>query len=151
MNASFKIAGIAEMLNTIDALADDLKAGARHIEKAAKSMATHSKRTGRLVESIGLSVRKNKGGPYRGKYTARVGARSGFATIVMEGGKPKRIDPVKYAHLVEFGTSKTPAQPFIRPAIESTKSTVMGTMATALDKHIARALKRKAKKNGLPS
>lgn len=160
MRGSFRISGAGDILSAIDELADDfrkggeqnvLRAAGRVIESAAKANASHSQRTGQLAKSIGLKVKKVKRGPDRGNYTVRVGARTGFATVIMEGGKPKRTDPVRYAHFVEYGTSKIPAKPFIRPAVESTKEEVVSVMAKALEKHIARAVKRKAKKNGLSS
>ena len=90
------------------------------------------------MKSIGTTVRKTR----KGQTTARVGARTGFKTTVTRNGKPVIADPVKYAHLVEYGTTHSAAKPFIRPAIESTQDQVMGAMATGYDKHLTKVVAR---------
>jgi hypothetical protein len=53
----------------------------------------------------------------------------GFAKTV----NARRIDPVKYAHLVELGTSHSAAKPYIRPAIEAASGEILNAMSAALD------------------
>lgn len=43
---------------------------------------------------------------------------------------------VFYARMVEFGTSKMPAKPFIRPAFERSKEHIIQAMRRALEKSI---------------
>ena len=125
-----------------------LRAGGAPIRKAAKRYAASSKDSGLLLKSIGLNVKTVKG-----VTSVRVGPRKGFE------GKPKQVksrktgkirtvtpNPIYYAHLVEFGTSRTAAKPFMRPAIDSTQGEVIDAMGKGLEKHLDRAARRLAKK-----
>jgi HK97 gp10 family phage protein len=47
---------------------------------------------------------------------------------------PSQQGPAFRAHFVEFGTSKMTAQPFMRPAFESSKSTIEKIMAEEIRK-----------------
>lgn len=53
-----------------------------------------------------------------------------------------------YAHLVEFGTVKQSAQPFMRPAYEHNKAEALNVFMLALAEGIARAAKKVAKARG---
>ena len=125
-----------------------LRAGGVPIRKAAKRYAKASKDSGLLMKSIGLNVKKIKG-----VYTVRVGPRNGFT------GPPKQVkdrktgnmktivpNPVFYAHLVEGGTSRTAAKPFMRPAIDSAQGEVIEAMGKGLEKHLDRLVKSMFKK-----
>ena len=76
---------------------------------------------GQLKKSLGyrIKVYRDTGvvigvvGPRRG-YRISVGVRSRGPNK----GKPVFINPVNYAHLVELGTRRTAAQPFLRPAVQ---------------------------------
>ena len=61
---------------------------------------------------------------------------------------PDIRDPNKYSHLVEKGTSHSPAQPFIRPAMDSASGQVLEAMSAGLDKHLTRVAQRLAAKGG---
>ena len=139
-----KLQGTKELNRAITRLAPELqraaesavlRAGAKPITQAAKAKAPigKGKHKGLLKKSIGSNVKK-----VRGQTSARVGARTGWK--VDEDGVKK--DPSKYSHLVEFGTSHSAAQPFIRPAVESTQSQVVGAMVDGYDKYLGRVVKR---------
>jgi HK97 gp10 family phage protein len=120
-----------------------LRAGAGPIRKAAKGHLTKSKDSGLLSKSLGITVKKTR----RGQKTARVGPRSGFRKVVSrKGRKPEIADPVKYAHLVEYGTSKSPAKSFIRPALESAAAESLTAMAAGYNKHLTRVVARLRKR-----
>lgn len=161
-----KIEGINTVLRAIDRLPEELRKGAEKkvlqsagavIRKAAKSNApVRSKveaaqgwQPGLLKKSIGLNVKK-----VRGTYTARIGPRTGFRRVVgiresgENAGNPYFQDPTKYSHLVEYGTSRAPARPFISPAVERTKSAVVNEMANGLDKYLTRAVARLRRRAG---
>lgn len=53
--------------------------------------------------------------------------------------------PTPHWRLLEFGTSKTTASPFMRPAMNEGMQPAFDAFATAADAAIKRALKRKAK------
>jgi HK97 gp10 family phage protein len=46
-----------------------------------------------------------------------------------------------HAHLLEFGTSRQPAQPYMRPAWDSTKQAVLENIRAALWAEILRRAK----------
>jgi len=89
---------------------------------------------------LGLMVKKTR----KGQLTARVGARSGFTQMVTRKGrtKPEKANPVKYANLVEYGTSRSPAKPFIRPAIESSQGAIIEGMANGYAKGMDKVIKK---------
>lgn len=139
-----KITGIKELTRALDKLPDELRkgadrrvlaAGAKPIVKAARAKAAKS--SGLLRKSIGQNVKKMKG-----EYTARIGPRKGMGAMVVRNGVQVYSNPTQYAHLVEYGTSHSAPQPFVRPAVESSKSEVVAAMAAGLDKHLTSAVRR---------
>jgi HK97 gp10 family phage protein len=149
VNTAIKITGINQLRRTIDRLPAELKkraevpvlrAGAKPILKAAKRKVPvgDSEAPGQLKRSLGITVKKVKG-----VFSSRVGARTGF-NVRLKNGKKK--DPSKYIHLVELGTRHSAPQPFIRPAIDSSKGEVLESMSDGLEKHLHRTAKRLAKK-----
>lgn len=146
-----------------------LSAGGKPILQAAKANAPVGKgpAAGLLKKSMGLNVKRVKG-----VWSARVGPRLGFGKKIGTGKRRKdrfaksrrrgRIqtakvgdsydiwkNPVYYSHLVEFGTSKTPASGFIRRAVESSAPGTFDAMAAGLDKHLTRTVERLRRKAGL--
>jgi len=104
-----------------------MRAAARPVTLAARAKAPV--RTRLLRKSIGVRVKT-----YRKNKTAWVGVgpRKGFKTqigTVSRGpnrGQPIYANPTQYAHLIERGTSRVQARPFLRPAIQSTTSQQLG-------------------------
>jgi HK97 gp10 family phage protein len=106
--------------------------------RIAKSLVPED--TGQLKKSLGIRTFKNA---KRGTVTATLGPRKGFAGEFQsktlgrgEGGRfqtilggKRRVDPQKYAHLVEFGTVKTEARPFLRPALQQVEGDIESTYA----------------------
>jgi HK97 gp10 family phage protein len=104
------------------------------VVKAAKAAAP--KETGLLRKSIGKKTvtyaRKNT-------VVGIVGPRSSVVGTGPDGGKRW---PVKYAHLVEYGTRHSEAQSFLRAALTATRDRVRSIFA---DK-VASGLKQEAKR-----
>lgn len=146
-----------------------LSAGAKPILQKAKANAPIGKgpAAGLLKQSIGLNVKRVKG-----VWSARVGPRVGYGKKIGEGKRKKARfaktrrngkiqtakpgdsfdiwkNPVNYSHLVELGTSKTPASGFIRRAVESAADGTFDAMAAGLDKHLDRTVARLRRKAGL--
>lgn len=164
--ATVKIEGIKNLQRSLASLPDALqkaaekavlRSGGKIIEKSAKSKVPTSTQfylhSGLLRDSIGTNVKK-----VRGITSARIGPRKGFrvkiGTAVARKTKGKKTkgetydkfqDPLRYSHFIELGTSRAPAKPFIRPALEATKGDVIGAMSDGLDKHLTRVAKRLAK------
>jgi len=150
MSINFKMDGFKQLEKSLSklpkALADGvertaLRQGAKPIEKKAKASVAVS--SGLLKQSIGISVKKSRGGANKGNLSARVGARTGFTKIIgIKDSVPIKQNPVKYAHLVEYGTSRTAAKPFIRPAAESSHGEIMDGLAKGYEKGMARTVKK---------
>lgn len=146
---SIKLSGMRELQTALEKLPKELRrtaesaalrGGMEPVRKAAKGNLAKSKDTGLLQSALGLTVRKTR----KGQLTARVGARSGFKKSVTRKGrkKPEMADPTKYAHLVEYGTSRAPAQPFIRPALDSSQDQITDGLAKGYAKGLASVVKR---------
>jgi len=144
MNQAIDIKGVASIQRALSRLPDELqrsgeaaalRAGAKPVTRAAKAKAPTD--SGLLKKSIGQNVKR-----IRGVRTARIGPRLGWGKEVPRNGKTVFSDPAKYSHLIELGTSHSAAQPFIRPAIDSTRSEVVSAMADGLDRYVTRAVKR---------
>lgn len=83
-------------------MAGAIRAGCKPIVESAKKNVTVD--SGNLKRSIGIVKRKTKN-----KKTMK------FSVTPRRGGKNDGY----YAHMVEFGTSKMSAKPFMRPALEN--------------------------------
>lgn len=153
-SASVKLTGIKELETALLKLspelariveADVLREGMKPVRKAAQGRAAAISDTGLLAKSIGLNVRRiRRKLQYQNRYTARVGARTGFRTTVTRKGKkkPEIADPSKYAHLVEFGTSHSPAKPVIVPALLESEGAIMDAMARGYDKGMTKVIRK---------
>jgi HK97 gp10 family phage protein len=168
-SASLKLTGFKELEAALLKLPKELasiaeaaalREGMKPVHAAAKSFAVKGKgpHAGLLAKSIGLTVRRvRRKLQYMNRYTARVGPKSGFrvslGTAIARKDNPKRgrvkgkpyqvfKDPRFYAHLVEFGTSHSPAKPFIRPAMESSESKIMEGLQKGYEKGLEKVIKK---------
>lgn len=106
------------------------KAGARTIEASAKINAP--KASGNLSKAIGTR-----------KKTIRKKKRDGQnpKDAVYEVGI--KLDATAwYATMVEFGTRKQPAQPYMRPTFNNTGDTALTGMKSYLKRRVERAIKQ---------
>jgi HK97 gp10 family phage protein len=148
--SALKITGLKELEKSLNKLPKELqrqsettalREGMKPVLKSARSLSGKSRDTGLLQKSIGMNVRKTRKG-----ISARVGARTGYAKTVKRNGKDVYSDPVKYAHLVEYGTSHSAAKPFIRPSIESSTDAINKGIADGYQKGLSKALTKLATK-----
>lgn len=138
-----EIAGLKETQDALRKLLPDRTARAvmtRVLRKHAKPMADRMRqlvpeRTGKLKASIAVSKQLSS----RQKRMHRPIDSSDVEMFVGAG-------PRKNAHLVEFGTSHSAAQPFARPAFDQGSSTmitkVCEDMRTEIEKTVARAARK---------
>lgn len=91
-----------------------MKKGVKILEKETKNAAPV--RTGALRKSISSSAK-------RGKTADRVVAKV-YVRPKKDSGK---INPAKYAHLVEFGTARTAPKPFMRDSVRSASARAIST------------------------
>lgn len=111
-----------------------VKAGAKIVQRRAKPATP--KRSGALRQSIGIKTQKGS----RGKTLAFavIGARAKVSKVY----RGKTVRPAKYAHLVERGTKRTAARPFLKPALDSQKSQISRAILDTLAAEIARVLSK---------
>lgn len=117
-----------------------VRAASTPVLKAARQNAPKKKdpRTGQLRRSLGRRIVT-----YRrtGNVVAIIGPRTKMVTV---DGHGRKVNPTKYAHLLEFGTAphsyKTraglhpgaKARPFMRPAWQANRAAAMGIMRAKL-------------------
>lgn len=152
---------LRNMLNTIDRLPAELRrsaeravlrAGAKPVLAAVKSRVPV--KSGLMKTSIGISVRV--GGRAGKEYgEAQIGARNGVKYRYKNGNKTGRrakhkkgraIATEEVAWYQEMGTSKMPANPFIRPGVEAAQGAAFAAMAAGFDSHLTKVAARLAKK-----
>ena len=132
----FEIKGVKEIERILKELGPQVasKVGDQSLRAAGKIVADEAKRlvprrTGALRDSIVVRVERK-----------RKNADERLAQVTFEKPTSRR------AHLIEFGTSDTPAQPFLRPAADSRAKDAFA----AFGKVMARGLAREAKKLAKP-
>ena len=120
---------------------------AKPLLAAAKINAAKNDRTGALKRSlIKKVVAENK---KRGAW-AGVGADSSYKTMLsvsMKNGKIKKkyAKPSKYSHLVEHGTVRSAAKPFLRTALNSTRAQIESIIAAGASEALNVETKRAPK------
>jgi HK97 gp10 family phage protein len=90
----------------------------------ARILASPSIRTRALLGSLAWKLNRKTG---RGT----AGVKSGTVNVVGGTITARPVNPARYAHLVEFGTVKMPAEPFMLPAAESQKQPYLSRCVAA--------------------
>ncbi len=111
-----------------NALRSAVNAGATQIRKQARLNAPVD--SGLLKKNIYQKQSRSASGPER--QTVIVGVRSGKARN--KDGSKKELP--YYWRFMEFGTSKMPAAPFLRPAFDTQKDAAIKAIADKLDERI---------------
>lgn len=97
--------------------------------------------TGLLLKNLIASRGKAPTGGNGERYLVRVRRKS----YARKSGKP--VTTLKTANLLEYGSSKQPAEPFIRPAFQAKAGQAIDTVQTELVKAIDRVVKKLAAQN----
>jgi HK97 gp10 family phage protein len=89
------------------------------LEKALKALVARSRRNVDALGDLELSAAENlapvKTGHLRRSFKKRVSQEAGGLSVEISNDAP-------YAAFVEFGTSDTPAQPYMRPAMDRARA-----------------------------
>lgn len=163
MKVEVKITGLDGVLDTLKSLPAEvvskrggpvraaLRKGAVVIQKqevanlhavtAAATDADKRQSTGLLAKNVVVTRGKAPSSGKGERYLVRVKRR----TYVRIGAKA--VTTLKTAHLLEYGSSKQPAEPWIRPAFESKAEQAISTVESELARSIDRIVKRLAAKN----
>jgi len=138
---SFKIEGLDRIENATQAVRDSvaaeiakaLYASAKQVETEAKKSILSGQKTGRIYKRGSVTHRASAPGESPASDTGRLvnsitanPAVDGEATVVAGRGS------VKYAAMLEFGTSKIAARPFMVPAMEKSKAWIQERLNKAV-------------------
>ena len=98
-------------------------------------------RVGNAEFAAALRAGLGKGAAVQAMRDARRGANGSFAEMYVGPAVPEGF----YGHLVEFGTSRTPAQPFMRPAWDGEQQAALDIVKAELGNEIILAARRVAR------
>lgn len=154
----FSLVGIEELIGKLEAVSYDVKrkGGRFALRKAAHIVVAKAKQNAQRIDDpgTGRSIANNIALRWNGrlfKRTGDLGFRIGVLTGSTRNLQPGNPDTgvggaTPHAMLVELGTSKAGAQPYLRPALENHIGEVTAEFVTEYEKAIDRAIKRAAKK-----
>jgi len=150
----FSLTGIDELLGKLEAVTYDVKrkGGRFALRKAAQVVVTKAKANAQRIDDAdtGRSIADNIAARWNGKLFKRTGDL-GFRVGVLTGStrnlQPGNPDTgvggaTPHAMLVELGTSKARAQPYLRPAMENSINEITNEFLTQYDKALTRAIKK---------
>lgn len=154
----FSILGLDGLLGKLSAVSVDVrhKGGRAALRKAAQVVVQKAKEGAERIDdsATGRSISDNIALRWNGRLFKRTGDL-GFRIGVQHGAvlakKGEEVDttanaPTPHWRLIEFGTEKMAAAPFMRPALADNISLVTNTFVTEYEKAIDRAIRRAAKK-----
>lgn len=151
----FSILGLEGLLGKLAAVSVDVrhKGGRAALRKAAQVVVQKAKAGAERIDdkATGRSISDNIALRWNGrlfKRTGDLGFRIGVlhGAVLKDGGDLSSNAPTPHWRLIEFGTEKMPAAPFMRPALADSISEVTNTFVTEYEKAIDRAIRRAAKK-----
>ena len=96
-------------------------------------------RTGRLEDAITSKIMGTK---YRDQATLAGNSKEYYYIGAKKGKGKDDINGAYYAHMVEGGTDKMPARPFLRPAVESNKQKIADTINAKLRTDLIKIAKK---------
>lgn len=116
----------------------------KNLEKLVK--ATDKKHNGEILikqaekirDRIIARVPEGPSGNLKRSPVAKLMPEKGTYPAIAIAGIDRKIAP--HAHLIEFGTSKMPARPFFRPAVDESANQVMDGIKDGLKKNIEGAI-----------
>lgn len=151
----FSIIGLDGLLGKLDSVSYDVrrKGGRAALRKAAQIVVQKAKEGAERIDdkATGRSIADNIVLRWNGrlfKRTGDLGFRIGVlhGAVLRDGGDLSQNAPTPHWRLLEFGTEKMAAVPFMRPALANSINEVTNTFVTEYEKAIDRAIKRAAKK-----
>lgn len=154
---SVKMNGVDELVKKLEGLKYDMakKGGRFALRKAAQVIRDQARQNAQRVDDseTGRSIARNIVEKWNGrlnKQTGDLGFRVGVnqgAVLPKKGERPDESagGPTPHWRLLEFGTEKMRARPFMVPAMESSAQQATDTFITEYGKAIDRALKRAGK------
>lgn len=154
----FSITGLESLLGKLDAVSYDVrrKGGRAALRKAAQVVMQKAKEGAERIDDkeTGRSIADNIALRWNGrlfKQTGDLGFRIGVLHGAVLAKKGETVDlstnaPTPHWRLIEFGTEKMAAAPFMRPALANSIAEVTNTFVSEYEKSIDRAIRHAAKK-----
>ncbi len=115
--------------NVREAVVPSLEKSGEELAATMRQLAETSRDTGALIDSIEVTPPGQSTPPYSQPGGMRVASE--LEVIVTAGN-----EDVRYAHLVEYGTSKTEAQPFFWPAVRLLQKRIKNRTRRAISKAV---------------
>ncbi len=156
MDMKFDLKGLDAALNNMRQLPKEIqkKGGRFALRKAAKRVLKAAQANAKRVDdpqsvsmisdNIALQF-DNRHYRQTGQIKFRVGVLGGANVKQKKNSDNLPGGGTQHWRLIEFGTAQMPAQPMLRPALESNIDSVTAEFARELDKWLQRYSKRKAK------
>lgn len=152
-----KLQGVDPILGKMRTLKREirLKPARSALGQAAKVIRLQAQQNALQVNDpdTGRTIADNIVQRFRGKYHRRTGDLMISVGVGTEKGPIPKGNPdtgpkgnTPHWHLLELGTEKMPAQPFLRPAAESAGGRALNVFAGALSKALDRLVKKKGGK-----
>lgn len=153
----FSLTGVDDLVTTLNNVTYETKrkGGRAALRKAAQVVRDAAKRNAAGLDdpATGRQISANISERWNGrlfKRTGDLGFRVGVqhGAVIREKGNPDSGSkgPTPHWRLLELGTEKMRAQPFMRPALENNIGLATDTFIREYEKTLARAIKRAAKK-----
>ncbi|URD40654.1 HK97 gp10 family phage protein [Pseudomonas sp. BYT-5] len=154
----FSITGLESLLGKLGAVSYDVrrKGGRAALRKASQVVVQKAKEGAERIDDkeTGRSIADNIALRWNGrlfKQTGDLGFRIGVLHGAVLAKKGEAVDlstnaPTPHWRLIEFGTEKMAAVPFMRPALANSIAEVTNTFVSEYEKSIDRAIRRAAKK-----
>lgn len=151
----FNISGLDSLLGKLDAVTYDVKrkGGRAALRKAAQVVTQKAKEGAERIDdkATGRSIADNIALRWNGRLfrqSGDLGFRIGVlhGAVLKDGGNLSANSPTPHWRLIEFGTEKMAAAPFMRPALANSIAEATSAFVTEYEKAIDRAIKRAAKK-----
>jgi HK97 gp10 family phage protein len=156
-DVTMKVEGLRELERTIAAFPKEMpgviaKAQKTPMEKVladAKALVNaNSRRYGLLHDALSLVTARASASRASSAVDALayVGIRIKRIKTGLTGSRGGMINPRSYWHLVEFGTSHSAAEPYLRPAFDQNTDHMIGTFKSICSEQIERIIARYARK-----
>ena len=150
-----QLEGVDSVIRKLESVTKEIKfkGGRFGLRKAANLVADTARDSARLLddEETGRSIADNIAVRFSNRTFKRTGDIKFRVGILGGAVLPKDNEdggakgPTPHWRLIEFGTEKMAAQPFVRPALTENIEAAINTFATEAEKSIDRAIKRAKK------
>jgi len=155
----FTLEGTEDLRAKLESISDDLRrrGGRAALRRAGNVIVNKAKENASRIDDpeTGRSIADNIALRWNGRLFKQTG-NIAFRIGVLHGARlrnhpDKGINaPTPHWRLLEFGTEKMRARPFMRPAAESSVNEVVNTFITEYNKAIDRAIRRARKRGVAP-